>query len=477
MDQRDVVMPPEQGDDLLRLARAQQAVVDEDAGQPVADRLVDQHRRHGGIDPARQAADRAGAAHPVAHARDLARPERRHGPVPGAAGDAPREGGKQRRAVVRVRHFGVEHDAVIAARIVGEDGVRRALAAPDGAEAGRRFGHPVAMAHPHAPPRAGRPGGRRRRTGGNHRSARPRRGRTRGPRRFRRGRRGGRTSPAGRSRCRAPAGRDLEHPVRRARRLGLQRRGRPAPTARSRAPRTPPAAPDRRSTARSRNTPPPRAPAARSAASPGCRNRGSGYDRPWRGVRGRGAAAGGGGLYARARARGKAVAGRARIGHIWDIADFREGGRAVRIREKYRKVIRDLLEEYRSRVVENPGYKIDSRSSFGTCLGYTKKYIYTGRAHYRYDAYHKSVAQLTSCFRPRGSDKRIIHLDIGSGPGLFSWVVYDYFTHDQQYKTNFIDLYCYDAAPSMKRLAKKIWEKFRAPKSLDYRLNDREDRK
>ena len=56
---------------LLRLARAQQAVVDEDAGQLVADRLMDQHRGDRAVDPAGQAADHPSAAHLGADAADL----------------------------------------------------------------------------------------------------------------------------------------------------------------------------------------------------------------------------------------------------------------------------------------------------------------------------------------------------------------------------------------------------------------------
>ena len=44
MDERDVEMVAEQPHDFLALARAHQAVIDEHAGELVADRLVDQHR-------------------------------------------------------------------------------------------------------------------------------------------------------------------------------------------------------------------------------------------------------------------------------------------------------------------------------------------------------------------------------------------------------------------------------------------------
>ena len=47
MHQRDVVVMPEQVDDGLGFIEPQHAVIDEHASELVADRLVDQHRRHG----------------------------------------------------------------------------------------------------------------------------------------------------------------------------------------------------------------------------------------------------------------------------------------------------------------------------------------------------------------------------------------------------------------------------------------------
>ena len=48
--------------DLLALVQAHQPVVDEDAGEAVADRLVHDQRRDGAVDAAGEAADRAGVA-------------------------------------------------------------------------------------------------------------------------------------------------------------------------------------------------------------------------------------------------------------------------------------------------------------------------------------------------------------------------------------------------------------------------------
>ena len=153
-DQRNVVMAAEQLLDLLRLALAQQAVIDEDAGELVADRLVDQERRDGRIDPARQSADHPPVAHFRADAVDLAGAELRHGPVAGAAGNGLHEIGEQRRAFRRVHHFGVKLHAVQPPRIVGDGRERRPGRDAHGAEAGRQPRDAVAMAHPYPCPLA-----------------------------------------------------------------------------------------------------------------------------------------------------------------------------------------------------------------------------------------------------------------------------------------------------------------------------------
>ena len=70
-DERNVVVAAEQAHDLLRLALAHQAVVDEHAGELVADRLVDQHRGDRAVDAARKPADHLASAHLLADLLDL----------------------------------------------------------------------------------------------------------------------------------------------------------------------------------------------------------------------------------------------------------------------------------------------------------------------------------------------------------------------------------------------------------------------
>ncbi len=71
VDERDVEVLAERLDHLLGLVLAQQAVVDEDAGELLADRLVHEQRRDGRVDAARQRAEHALVPDLRADARDL----------------------------------------------------------------------------------------------------------------------------------------------------------------------------------------------------------------------------------------------------------------------------------------------------------------------------------------------------------------------------------------------------------------------
>jgi hypothetical protein len=90
-------------------------VVDEHAGQLLADRLVDQHRRDRAVDPARQAADHPPLPTCSRMSAILASRKLGHRPVAGAAADVAHEIGEQLAAVGRVHDLGVEHQAEEAA--------------------------------------------------------------------------------------------------------------------------------------------------------------------------------------------------------------------------------------------------------------------------------------------------------------------------------------------------------------------------
>ncbi|OIQ75598.1 hypothetical protein GALL_427340 [mine drainage metagenome] len=81
MDQRDVVVVAEHRHDLLRLVQPQQTMIDEDAGQLIANRLMDQDRRDRGIDAARQPANHPLVANLFADFADRFLAIRAHRPV------------------------------------------------------------------------------------------------------------------------------------------------------------------------------------------------------------------------------------------------------------------------------------------------------------------------------------------------------------------------------------------------------------
>ena len=141
----------------LRLLLAHQPVVDVDAGQPVADRAMDERRRDGRVDAARQRADdlavRAGLARvrvdAVADVGDGRVDEVGRRPGRLDAGDADHEVAQDVPAARRVDDLGVELDAVQVPRPAsarpanGVESVWAVDAKPSGQPRDR-----VAVAHP-----------------------------------------------------------------------------------------------------------------------------------------------------------------------------------------------------------------------------------------------------------------------------------------------------------------------------------------
>ncbi len=107
VDQRDVVVVAEHLDDFVGFIFAQQAVVNEDAGQLVADGFVDQDRGDGRIDAARQTADHLFVADLLADLSDGFFAVSAHGPV-AAEACKPHEVFVELGALGCVVHLGVE---------------------------------------------------------------------------------------------------------------------------------------------------------------------------------------------------------------------------------------------------------------------------------------------------------------------------------------------------------------------------------
>jgi len=135
--------------DLFRLTGAQQAVVDEDTGELVADRPVHEGGGDRRVHPAAEAADDPGVAHGLAHPRDLLLDDVGGRPRGLNARDLVEEALQDPLTVRRVHHLGVELHAGPAVGDILERRHRRPGRAGGHGEPRRGHGDRVAVAHPH----------------------------------------------------------------------------------------------------------------------------------------------------------------------------------------------------------------------------------------------------------------------------------------------------------------------------------------
>ena len=123
----------------LGLARAQDAVVDEDAGELLADGLVQQRRRDAGIHATAQAENDLFPADLVADFGDGLLHVIAHVPAFAAAADLVDEVGDDFTAARRVDDLGMELQAEQFLRAILDGGERRVFGDGDGFEAARQF--------------------------------------------------------------------------------------------------------------------------------------------------------------------------------------------------------------------------------------------------------------------------------------------------------------------------------------------------
>ena len=138
----------EGGDDLVGLVLPHHPVIDEDAGEAVSDRTVDEQRGGGRVDTAGEAADRLRLADLRPDLLDLVLDHRCGRPLLAAAADIAEEPGQNLGAVRRVDDLGVELDPVEGALGVLDGGHRRLRARGERGESGRRLIDRVPVAHP-----------------------------------------------------------------------------------------------------------------------------------------------------------------------------------------------------------------------------------------------------------------------------------------------------------------------------------------
>src|SRR5213594_2876486 len=106
---------PEGGEHSLELVFSQQAIVDEDAGQPLAGGAMHQKGRNGGVNASAQTADDPGLPDAFRDRANRRFDEGSHGPVSPATANAGEEVFQDRRPVIRVDNLGMKLDAPEAA--------------------------------------------------------------------------------------------------------------------------------------------------------------------------------------------------------------------------------------------------------------------------------------------------------------------------------------------------------------------------
>ena len=124
------------------------------------------------------------------------------------------------------------------------------------------------------------------------------------------------------------------------------------------------------------------------------------------------------------------------------------------IREKYVGVVESIA--IRANILSSASnYRISAGASRSECIRYALRHVVRhSKPHYRYDRYRVALSlalhMITSRTDYRGPQ---LHIDVGCGPGLFTWVVRDWLRHEQFV----VDLYGYDHASEMVNLATEIW--------------------
>ncbi len=127
------------------------------------------------------------------------------------------------------------------------------------------------------------------------------------------------------------------------------------------------------------------------------------------------------------------------------------------IRDRYVSVIGRMASRFGR---ESGDHVIPRDATLPRCIDYAARYLYEGdtEEHYRYKRYMRALEDLLRDCGGHRKTSTIVHVDVGCGPGLFSWVLHDYFKHREP-KTE-IELHAYDNTPTMVELADLIWCEF-----------------
>lgn len=113
------------------------------------------------------------------------------------------------------------------------------------------------------------------------------------------------------------------------------------------------------------------------------------------------------------------------------------------------------------------GYVVPPDATLSECIGYAREYVVRRQQeqpHYRYEKYLTAVRRCMQEFPFDRDTPTAMQLDLGAGPGLFTWVFWDWAQSEtMDGKRRSLDLFGYDHAPEMARLARRVWGAFGLP--------------
>ena len=111
--------------------------------------------------------------------------------------------------------------------------------------------------------------------------------------------------------------------------------------------------------------------------------------------------------------------------------------------------------------IEPSTAQIGPHDSLQKTIGYTRQFVVEQTTpHFRYRYYHDALSDALTKLGFDPANRRIVHLDIGCGPGVFSWVIYDHMASQATRDPGHVDYYGYDHSAAMIQLAHLFLERF-----------------
>ena len=131
------------------------------------------------------------------------------------------------------------------------------------------------------------------------------------------------------------------------------------------------------------------------------------------------------------------------------------------LKDRYLDVCAGLIGEVGTADVT---HRIPKNATLKQCVRYLEQHIIHDRQHFRYVRYMRMVDHyFRGYLGAHGGGRRplIVHVDLGTGPGILNWVIYDYFQQSWRRRNRpQLVQFGYDQCPAMVKLAERIWTDF-----------------